>query len=392
MKVDYGKYTFFYDTFRLLSLNPKKFKYRLKNNKFDINEKKLLLALEAISRKDKETVFILLKNKKFDEVFLDGVRLFLLGFTNNYFCMFSFGIEDLEKSVKKLKGTEYEPFLFHSYLSLLVCYSNRKDPPMINKYIKLLNQFDPVCPYQKISLQHALCVGYLTIDKLDNCELIIKDVKKDNNEYLSIYESSFCLNEFLISLKRKDIDSCGDILNRYKNLGGFSVKANYLYMKKMMDHLYLNAPLYVYRKDFELFPELFHQLQVLKDLSTFAIDDARNTWSVLQKHNSELYRDDFVFQGDFSLFSIGLDKYKDIIESIKNKKLDFDINMSPMEKIHFLFENNKRPFTKEKLIELIWNEEISELSLVRLRQLIYRYNKKYKGKLISYQDTYKISA
>ena len=388
----YGEHTFFYETFKMFSLNKKKFKYRLKNKKFEIHEKSLLLALEAVMRKDKDKVFDLLKNKNFHSTFLEGVRLYLLGFTNNYFNMYKFAVEDLEASVELLKDTEYDAFLIHPYLSLLVCYSNRKDKEEVRKYIDLIKVREPESAYQSLAVKHALCVGYLTVNDFKACEKIIKSVYAEQSEFLRIYEAGFCLTEFVLHLKRNDPDTCAEILNRYKQLPGFVVKANYLYMKIMLDHIYKNAPLYVYRKDFENYPEQFNQLETIRSLSVANLEEARYSWSMLQQHNSKLYGDDFNYNGDFSLFSLAIDRYKGTIESLVNNSLELDESLTPMQKLKFLFANSSSPYTKEKLIELLWNEEVSELSLLRLRQLIYRYNRANANKLVSYQDVYKVAS
>lgn len=389
--MDFGEHTFFYETFRMFGVNKKKFKYRLKNNKFEIQEKALLLALEAVMRKDKDKVFDLLKNKTFSSVFLEGARLYLLGFTNNYFGMYKFAIEDLELSVEKLRDTPYEPFLIHSYLSLLVCHSNRKDKEEAIKYIHLIEKHEPDSPYQALSIAHALAVGLLAVNEHKKCEKIIKSVYEEQSEYLHIYEAGFCLTEFMLSLKQGDPDACAQALDRYKKLPGYVVKANYLYMKKMLDHIYKSAPLYVYRKDFENYPESYDQIETIRHLSVGNLEEAQKTWAMLQGHNPSLYGDNFHYRGDFCLFSLAIEKYKDALK-VSEEIVELDEGLSPMEKLGLLYKNKSKSYTKEDLIQLIWNEEVSELTLQRLRQLVYRFNKSQTIKLVSYHEVYKVSA
>jgi DNA-binding SARP family transcriptional activator len=90
------------------------------------------------------------------------------------------------------------------------------------------------------------------------------------------------------------------------------------------------------------------------------------------------------------LFSCALGLY-----AAHAKTVDLDLNVlnglsGPLAKLQYIFSQTSAAVPKEELIKLIWNENSSEASLNRLRQLVYSYKKKYRTEIVSHQNTYKM--
>ncbi len=161
-------------------------------------------------------------------------------------------------------------------------------------------------------------------------------------------------------------------------------------MKTLLDHIVAKKPLYVYAADFKDFPELHHQLEVVKALAKGDAQEAGKYWSMLSKHNPALYGKDFKYQGDYSLFSCAVEMYADNTRPQELNLKDLKKCKSPIDKLHHIFSSIHAPIPKAELIHLIWNEEVTEQGKDRLRRLIFLYKKKFGQSIVSYQETYKI--
>lgn len=381
-------FDYFIETFKLARRNFRKFNYRLKEHKFSHNELLLLKAYKAYISSSKEELLTLLSKKKINETFLEATRLYLIGLCQNHFGSYQFAIEKLEKSVSLYEKSRYKEFVVYPYIVLLITYSNQKKKNKIEHYLNLLKKIKSDCDYLELSRAHAMAVGYLTLDHKLLARKVIKESFENKSSFLEVYQAGFLLIEFMLSLSENDPDKCYEILQNYKNVKGISVKANYAFMKSLMDHLYLDAPLYVYKKDFADFPELCDQLEFIKALSRKDKIKMDFYWDSLRKHNKDLYLENFIYNGDLCLFSLALKKHQSLLISNNEVKLDFK-GLSISEKLERIFSTEEILISKEKMIELLWNEEVSEVTMARLRKLISRYNKNSSHKVISYQEFYK---
>lgn len=381
-------FDYFIETFKLARRNFRKFNYRLKEHNFLHNEQLLLKAYKAYISNSKNEILTLLSKKKFNETFLEATRLYLIGLCQNHFGSYQFAIEKLEKSVSLYEKSSYKEFVVYPYIVLLITYSNQKKKNKIEYYLYLLKQIKSDCDYLELSRAHALAVGYLTLDKKNLVREVIKEAYEKKSSFLEVYHAGFLLIEFMLSLSENDPDKCYEILQNYKNVKGVSVKANYAFMKSLMDHLYLDAPLYVYKKDFADFPELCDQLEFIKALSRKDTETMSFYWENLRKHNKDLYLENYDYNGDLCLFSLVMKKHQALLINQDEVKFDFK-GLSASEKLEKIFSKENILISKEKMIELLWNEEVSEVTMARLRKLISRFNKNSSHKVISYQEFYK---
>ena len=85
----------------------------------------------------------------------------------------------------------------------------------------------------------------------------------------------------------------------------------------MLDLLVHDAPLYIYARDFEDYPEMHHQLEVIKALKAGDEETAKRSWEKLSQYNSSLYLERFEHHGDKTLFFQALDLYKKILRQKK---------------------------------------------------------------------------
>lgn len=379
---------YFKETFHLSSSAPRKLSYRIKHGSFSKTEKDLLKALVAFKKRDKEEVLHLLNNKKFNPPFFEATRLYLLGITLNNFGHYVYAIEKLEQAIQIYSELAEDKYVALSLISLVLVQSNTKNIKAMVQADKQLATYTPESDYMAISIKHAHIVSLVTAGEMDQAKTELDKILSSNNPHLHYYESAFLLISFSISLKANQLDDCFKILELYKDADGFAVKANYAYMKALLNHLAHDAPLYVYDQDFINFPELHHQIEIIRAYSRGDFERIKKFWNILQKHNPLVYCDQFQFKGEICLFSILLDKYQanKAPQDLKLEKIS-QVD-SPLKKLELIFSQCEGPIQKEELITLIWNAEIDEKSQNRLRKLVSRYNQKKAKKIVSRHDTY----
>jgi len=378
---------FFKDTFQLLNVDQRKFEYRLKTHPFSPNEKKILEAFWYFKKNDYPETSSRIQSPITDNSFLEATRSYIHGLSQNHFGKFKFAIEHLKKSIHMYQNLNEEEFIVYALTALIVAYSNTKNETAMAEAVDLMKTFPTKGPFSQLLRIHAELLYLSQAEQDKKAEKIIQKTIEGNNPYLESFKPSFLLTLFSIKFRRERYQDCKFILEDYKRSNGFTVKANYLYMKTLLENIAEDKPLYVYEKDFKDYPELHHQLEVIKALSRSDLTRAHSFWSKLAHHNPEIYKEDFIYKGGHNLFSVAM-KIHHNEKELEIKKSDLDLIEKPIDKLAHIFNKTGAPIPKSRLINLIWGEEVDEKFLNRLRKIVFKYNELSDQKIVSYQDTY----
>jgi hypothetical protein len=146
----------------------------------------------------------------------------------------------------------------------------------------------------------------------------------------------------------------------------------------------------VYANDFDECPELYQQLEVIKNLKVGDIETANKFWSMLTMHNPELYKPQFEFKGEESLFFQALQLHVPKSNKVQIQSEDLAKFTTNLMKLDYILTHAVIPMSQSEIIKLIWNEEVSESGKAKLRRLIADYSKKFHKKIKAYQSTYQI--
>lgn len=379
---------FFKETFKLVSIDQRKFEYRLKNHPFDIQEKRVLTGLLALKKGNKENAFNELKCTAFTNPFLEAVRRHVLGMVHLNFGTFRFAHEHLNKSIEIFRGIQEKKFILYPLNSLAMTYGNQNKLVEMSGIIDQINELNPKDPYFFISKINVEALFLSKSGQELKALKIITQKKLEGNVFYGWFKPSFLILEFTIRFKQKRYQECFKILERYKKTPGFTAKANFEFLKSLLDHIVNNKALYVYARDFKDFPELHYQLEVIKGLSCGDHKTAENFWNLLSQHNPRIYQSKFHFSGESVVFQHALKIYNTAKSSIEMDLNKLDLLKENIEKLHYILQSSSRPIEKEILIKLIWKEEMSETSMARLRKLVSRYNQKYPNQIQSRQQSY----
>jgi hypothetical protein len=386
------KLAYFHETFEMLNSQSRKYNYRIKHYKEDYNQKKLLNAFALYKKNKKKQVLELIKKTPFNNLFLEATRKYLIGMTHNHFGEYSFAIEHLERSVELYQEINEENYITLPIILLILTYGNRKDIPQMKKYVDLMNKYQNSTFNNEYSFNHAMTLYLVLSNQFEKAKklihLTLNSKSPNDRRSVDLYKPAFQVLEFCVSFKEKSYESCYIILDQYKKTKGFTIKANYSYMKVMLDHLTKDSTLYVYKQDYKDFPELYYQLEVIKNLAIGDVKEATQYWNKLAHHNEALYQSDFIFTGDYSLFSAGLEKHIQNSQIVIFDQSIIDSLTTPMHKLDYIFKNSFKPIEKDLIVKLIWKEEVTEVNMARLRKLVYDYKKKHSLDVKSIQNTY----
>ena len=374
----------------MLHLNSRMFDYWIKHGEFSILERRLLKASSFYKKNKKQESFELLMTSIKEDSFLEGFRLFLIGLLYNQHGHFFYAIENLENSIKYFEEAREQDFILNPLCILVNVYGNRRDIKNMASCIDRIKEYRAESDAIKLQVLYAEQSFFTISNQYRKAENIFRKAKEMKLPGFEVYRPYFLVNQFMINVKERKYSKCYLTLNEYHQYSGCLVKANYSYMKALLDLITLDKPLYIYAKDFKDFPEMHHQLEVIKALMIGNIKEAEHFWKILRGHNPELYSSDFNFKGDHSLFYQALIKYKKHVSGEEISLEDLSFKTSHMEKLHFILSSSNAPLSNERLISLIWNDETNESTLMKLRKLISNYTKKYGVNVKSYQGTYQL--
>lgn len=387
----FSKHEKFIEVWNLVHSNIRMFSYWLKKGELSIPESRLLKAFYFYKKNKKEECLALLKVKMSEDTFLEAMRFYLIGLTYNQFCHYTHAIENLKYSILLFEKAEENEFVLNPLCVLANVYGNRREILLMAECVDKIKECPARTDLRKIQVMYAEICFYNISGQYQKARSLYQKVQKKGFPEYEVFKPYFIAIMFMIYSKEKKYEHCYQILKEYTQLSGCLVTANYNYNKSLLDLIVKNAPFYIYSRDFEGFPEMHHQLEVIKALKSGDSQTANKFWKKLTQHNPSLYYDNFEANGDDTLFFQALNIYKKNLNPVKVSIDDLKKMDSNLKKMHYIFTHINSPMTYAELIHLIWNEEVTEKTLARLRKLVSDYSKKYQVELQTSQATYQLA-
>lgn len=383
-------YTYFKETFRLLNINQRQFLYRLKTYPFLQAEKKILKSFYSFKKGKNAASLDELNSFRSEDPFLEAMRVYLKGLNQNHLTKYKLALKNFLKAKNLFKHLKQDSFAASPLIMLSIVYSNRNELDLMLESINALKLIKDDCAYVTHSTIQVESIYLLKTNSLSQCKKILQKALDETSPEVDLYRASHLLTLFNVYLKEQEFEQCYTILDKYRNCSGISIKANYVFMKTLLEHLTDNTPLYIYKSRFEDHPELLGQAKLIQALSLGKISEASLYWKELREHNPHLYSEDLIYNCSGDLFSQLFEKYKSVFTHKINDFPKLDSFSSPVEKIHYILVLSNAPVSKFDLMELVWNEKYTELLGARLRNSIKECRKKFNVKIISKQDTYEL--
>lgn len=385
MKMNYKEqYKTFIKAYELICKENRLFTSYFKDRRISQAERTLLKSLYAIKKGKALETISTLNSLHGLTGFLEAVRLNLLGNCFNNSGQFKKSVECYSAAVPLLDRFDDEYYIFYPLVSLVEANLNLKNKEECEKYYQILKRIKKVSQWRKAKfLQTEACYFSLIGDHASALKNLDECLEKYEAEVES--QKAYLYTIKLITLfKANRIDEFIETLEIYKALRGYKIKENYKFMDALINYIYNDASIYAYERDFKSIPYLYHQLMVIKSLRCFEVESAKESWAFLQTENPFVYRDDFQLHCDDSLFSKALEKVKR--ESLNGQQPAFDKDKlgefkTVQDKLHYILTSKDGAVSSEELIQLVWNEEVSEKSLFRLSVQISRLRKKSRDEI-----------
>jgi hypothetical protein len=380
----------FYKTLEEFSLYPNKAKKCLSDKRLTLTEKKVLEGHLLVRNNQNQKAIDLIKSTGPSEFpFVESQRLLILGLAHNNLSHYAEAEKLILESLINLEAFCAHYFRFAAYYNLFTIKSNLVQTDEMLKYIDLMESVPISFPIQEIRILKCRFDYSVEINDFENAEKVLEQIEPQKAQMVESDIISFLICEFMYHVKKEDFSQSEKTLQEMKSCRKFHLSENYNFMKKLLDHLRSNAPVYAYEEDFKEVPQLLYQLKVIQGFESGDQAMAKKSWKHLQEISSTLYKDDFYYCGTKGLFSLCLDKY------LKVKPIEpVDFNEgSKLEGLVKLLQNAKAPLSKGYIYETLWGEEpIEKSDFNKLTRLIYKARVEYSLDIQTRKGTYFIES
>lgn len=356
--------------------NMQKFK-RYYNDKRLTQAEKAMLKSKVELRKGNFQKALELLEFTTTNPFLKAYQLYYQGNLLNNAAKSHEAIPLLKESYLRFMKLEDKVKAYFPLYALIITLINQRNATQVEFYLKELGKMHLNDPYQQSSFLRAKALYFSLLEDNETALKYINKALAIKSSKLETRMAFFLVAKFVIYFKLHRYNECEQILADYKDVNGFADSANYNFMRIMLSHFLHDAPIYAYPKHFKGVAELEYQVNTIKHLSVAETDLAKIYWAKLQDINPALYREGFVYTGDYGLFGACLAKHQ---RKNENKTLSFNLDElkgSTQERLYSILMNSSKTHSKEELIKLIWDEEYTLENSQRFNKLLSRVKKKY---------------
>jgi hypothetical protein len=347
------------------------------DKRLTLTEKKIIESLLYLRKNDFNSGIDLLLTLPPMNAFVDGIKeLCISHFYNN-----SGRLKDAQShfilSCELLSSTSTPQFEFLSQVGNLICHFNLKDYKVVQEIFESMDRKKLKTESMQANYLQCKSLYQISINKNKQAANTIDKIFKKYPDAVENRKGYFLTIKLMALFNCQELDLFAATLDEYKKLSGFKIKENYRYMHTLFKFIYNDAPIYVYERDFESVPILFHELNVINSLEQNETQEAITSWNKLKDLRSQLYGENFQFLGDLCLFSKALQKVNKS-RSSKDKTMSLE-ELSKIKKIKakivYILTYLERPVSKEELIYFLWQEDLTEKSHIRLTTQISRLRK-----------------
>lgn len=323
--------------------------------------------------------------------FVEAHRKLLIGIAANNLSRFDEAREYLAGSTEAFSALGLHYYQFMGHFNLFLLASNQLDFKSMEKNLKMMRSIPEELPVQHLRL---LRCEFIFADETNQTRAAQKWLDKIEALKESLPESdkiSHLVSEFMFRVKLEELSEARLVLEQMKKHRKFHLSENFNFMKKLLDHLTDDKPIYAYATDFEQVPLLFHQVQLIQSLEALEKEAALEQWKVLQKMMPDVYGEPFKYLGTKCLFSLALDKH--LGKQIETPVIKIAETDNKVEQLISILKAHPAGLRKAHLFELLWGEiPESKEDLKRLVRLVYKARQSHKLEIQTRKGSYFIEA
>lgn len=359
-----------------LNERPAKLEKWLEDHRLTGLEKKILIGHSWIRNN--------LNQKVLDEIpllapselsFIEAHRALLIGIASNNLSHFDQARAQLQNATKIFADLDLHYYHFLARFNLFIIASNQGQIGEMEEHLKVMRALPLEGDLQKYRLTRS---EFIFADETEENELAWNWLLEVDRIKANLPESdriSHLVSEFMFLVRQSELMKAKAVLEQMKVHRKFQLSENYNYMKKLLDHLTEDTPIYAYATDFQEVPLLYHQLQFIQSLQAAEIEVAKGHWESLKAISPAHYGEAFEYLGSQCLFSLALKKHF-AHEGPSTPSLEAP--ETKLEQLISVLETNPAGLKKAHLYELLWGETPeTKDDLKRLARLVYKARQKH---------------
>lgn len=360
-----------------MTLRPDKVKKWLEDKRMTTLEKKILEG-HMLIRDNKNHQLIdsmtLLTDSHIE--YINAHKNLLLGIAYNNLSKYREANSYFENAATQFLTLKVGYYYFATCFNQFMLYANVSDLPQMLRVLTIMRGLTPDARLSEIRLMRCEFIYADEANNIPEAEKWIKVINRIKPELIESDLIAHLVAEFIFFTRNDRFDKSRVVLNQMKLHRKFNLSENYNFMKIMLDHLTLNAPIYAYDTDFKNIPVLFYQLKVIQALEANDLSEAQKFWDILQKEFPAIYLENFKYVGHKCLFSHGLDKHQ-ASKAVHAKPVDDQLG-SKAKTLLSMIQASEKPLSKSYAYEMLWGEPpSSKEDMTRLTRLVSKIRAKY---------------
>lgn len=380
----------FYKALLELSSDPDKAKRSLLDKRLTAIEKQIIDGyLKIRNNQNYEVIESMQKNITSDSMFVESQRLLLIGCASNNLSQFAQAEKYLFNAIEILKKMETPYFHFFAYFNLFWIKSNLNETQQMEKILNEMQKIPVANEHQRLRFLRCQFSFYHKTQDFQNATRVLNEIEPIRSSLSESDIISYLIEKFMFYIQMDDFTHCYDILADMKNYRKFHLSENYKFMKKLMDHLTKESPIYAYAQDFDKVPVLHHQIKFIQSLEENKLDDAKTHWASLQTISPSTYKENYNYNGSKCLFSLCLEKHRH--QLVIPKKLEIAENLPKIEALISLLSKSNIPLAAGLIFETIWGRTIEDKEdLMKLTRMVSRAKSEKGVDIVFRKGTYQI--
>ncbi len=223
-------------------------------------EKKIIIDHSLIRNNQNSKVIEEIENISEGEIdFVNAHQNLLLGIACNNLSLFNKAEIYLEKSTQTLRDLELHYYAFISLFNQFMLYSNMRDYSEMSKALKRMKEIPLDSRMLEIRLMRCEFIFANEMNHNKEAEIYLNRIEQIKHEMVESDLIAHLVTEFMFYIKLERLTEARETLSAMKSFRKFHLSENYNFMKKLLDHLMDNSPIYAYDHDFKNTPFLFYQ-------------------------------------------------------------------------------------------------------------------------------------
>lgn len=380
----------FHKTLYEIFLNPKKAKKCFADKRLTKTEKNIIEAFLMIRDNQNLQAIQLLEGTVPSELmFVESQRLYVLGIAANNISQYQQAEKQIFASIEILKKLDQHYFHFVCYFALFWIYDNLNETQRMEKMLNEMQKIPVENDYQARRLLRCQFTYYQKVQDDKSALMTMKKLEAARDQFSESDCISYLIDKFVFMVQSEDLKSAYAVLEEMKNYRKYQLSENFQFMKKLLDHLTKNDPIYAYDKDFKEVPFLFHQIKVIQSLEENNFMLANQHWAALHEISPKSFKENFTYIGGKCLFSLCLEKHKQKLNS--PVELPIDQNLPKLDILIKLLSSSPIPLSAGFLFESIWGRLPEDKEdLMKISRLISRAKTENNIKIEARKGTYQI--